>query len=171
MLTLTVNFIGGTLRMLFPFSMGVLLSRNFKPVKLRGALDMHNYYDCFVRGALSEGAKSFCVNGAYEVFCVKSCSFPYSVWLGISGTTTDKKSTRYASFWEIYSILSMWYIIPLRYLFYGWLHLSSILWGETWASVKPVGYAIEYCTGLSLPEAIWWTCKKMVNQKVSLAKK
>ena len=32
-----VNFIGGLLRMLFPFSMGMLLSRNFKPMKLRGA--------------------------------------------------------------------------------------------------------------------------------------
>lgn len=32
-----INFTGGLLRMLFPFSMGMLLSRNFKPIKLRGA--------------------------------------------------------------------------------------------------------------------------------------
>lgn len=32
----SVNFVGGLLRMLFPFSLGLLLSRNFKPVKVRG---------------------------------------------------------------------------------------------------------------------------------------
>ncbi len=32
-----VNFLGGSLRMLFPFSMGMLLSRNFKPVRVKGA--------------------------------------------------------------------------------------------------------------------------------------
>ena len=32
-----VNFLGGSLRMLFPFSLGMLLSRNFKPVKVKGA--------------------------------------------------------------------------------------------------------------------------------------
>ena len=32
-----VNFLGGTLRMLFPFSLGMLMSRNFKPMKVNGA--------------------------------------------------------------------------------------------------------------------------------------
>ena len=32
-----VNFLGGSLRMLFPFSLGMLMSRNFKPMKVRGA--------------------------------------------------------------------------------------------------------------------------------------
>ena len=31
-----VNFLGGTLRMLFPFSLGMLMSRNFKPMKVNG---------------------------------------------------------------------------------------------------------------------------------------
>ena len=33
----TVNFFGGALRMLFPFSMGMLLARHFKPMNVRGA--------------------------------------------------------------------------------------------------------------------------------------
>ncbi|MEA4810105.1 acyltransferase family protein, partial [Macellibacteroides fermentans] len=33
----SVNFLGGALRMLFPFTMGMLLSRHFKPIKVRGA--------------------------------------------------------------------------------------------------------------------------------------
>lgn len=32
-----VNFGGGLLRMLFPFSVGMLMSRNFKPMKVKGA--------------------------------------------------------------------------------------------------------------------------------------
>ena len=31
-----MNLCGGFLRMMFPFSMGMLLARNFKPVKVRG---------------------------------------------------------------------------------------------------------------------------------------
>ena len=31
------NFLGGLLRMLFPFTLGMLLSRHFKPVKIKGA--------------------------------------------------------------------------------------------------------------------------------------
>ena len=33
----SVNFLGGSLRMLFPFTMGMFLSRIFQPVKVRGA--------------------------------------------------------------------------------------------------------------------------------------
>ena len=48
-----VNFLGGTLRMLFPFSLGMLMSRNFKPMKVNGAfLDMYYYTDCAVLGSL-----------------------------------------------------------------------------------------------------------------------
>ena len=32
-----MNFLGGLLRMLFPFSLGMLLARKFRPVKVRGA--------------------------------------------------------------------------------------------------------------------------------------
>lgn len=71
--------------MLFPFSMGMLLSRNFKPVKLKGA-----FWICtIIMIALFavpylEGAKPFCVNGAYEVFCV-IVGFPYSCLAGSIG--------------------------------------------------------------------------------------
>ena len=33
----SANFVGGMLRMLFPYTMGLLLSRHFKPFKVRGA--------------------------------------------------------------------------------------------------------------------------------------
>ena len=107
-----VNFIGGLLRMLFPFSMGMLLSRNFKPMKLRGA-----FWICtLVMIALFavpylEGTESICT----------------------SGTTTDKKSTQICKF--LGDISYPIYVIhyPFMYLFYAWLIKNQLFTlGETW---------------------------------------
>lgn len=128
-----VNFLGGSLRMLFPFSLGMLLSRNFKPVRLKGA-----FWICaIVLIALFsvpylEGAEPFCVNGAYEAFCV-IIAFPILVWLGASGITTDKKSTAICKFLGdiSYPIYVVHY--PLMYLFYAWLIKNQLYTlGETW---------------------------------------
>ena len=80
-----VNFLGGTLRMLFPFSLGMLMSRNFKPMKVNGA-----FWICtLILIALFsvpylEGLEPICMNGIYEAFCV-IVVFPFLVWLGASG--------------------------------------------------------------------------------------
>ena len=128
-----VNFIGGLLRMLFPFSMGMLLSRNFKPMKLRGA-----FWICtLVMIALFavpylEGPESICTNGIYEAFCI-IIAFPILLWIGASGTTTDKKSTQICKF--LGDISYPIYVIhyPFMYLFYAWLIKNQLFTlGETW---------------------------------------
>lgn len=128
-----VNFIGGLLRMLFPFSMGMLLSRNFKPMKLRGA-----FWICtLVMIALLavpylEGTESICTNGIYEAFCI-IIAFPILLWIGASGTTTDKKSTQICKF--LGDISYPIYVIhyPFMYLFYAWLIKNQLFTlGETW---------------------------------------
>ena len=128
-----VNFIGGLLRMLFPFSMGMLLSRNFKPMKLRGA-----FWICtLVMIALFavpylEGTESICTNGIYEAFCI-SIACPILLWIGASGTTTDKKSTQICKF--LGDISYPIYVIhyPFMYLFYAWLIKNQLFTlGETW---------------------------------------
>ena len=128
-----VNFIGGLLRMLFPFSMGMLLSRNFKPMKLRGA-----FWICtLVMIALFavpylEGTESICTNGIYEAFCI-IIAFPILLWIGASGTTTDKKSTQICKF--LGDISYPIYVIhyPIMYLFYAWLIKNQLFTlGETW---------------------------------------
>ena len=127
-----VNFIGGLLRMLFPFSMGMLLSRNFKPMKLRGA-----FWICtLVMIALFavpylEGTESICTNGIYEAFCI-IIAFPILLWIGASGTTTDKKSTQICKF--LGDISYPIYVIhyPFMYLFYAWLIKNQLFTlGET----------------------------------------
>lgn len=138
-----VNFAGGLLRMLFPFSMGMLLSRHFKPVKVRGA-----FWICtavlIVLFAVPylEGAEPFCVNGAYESLCV-IVIFPVLVWLGASGTTTDEKSTRICKF--LGDISYPVYVVhyPIMYLFYAWLIKNELYTlGETWPVVLGV-YALN----------------------------
>lgn len=128
-----VNFIGGLLRMLFPFSMGMLLSRNFKPMKLRGA-----FWICtLVMIALFavpylEVTESICTNGIYEAFCI-IIAFPILLWIGASGTTTDKKSTQICKF--LGDISYPIYVIhyPFMYLFYAWLIKNQLFTlGETW---------------------------------------
>lgn len=128
-----VNFIGGLLRMLFPFSMGMLLSRNFKPMKLRGA-----FWICtLVMIALFavpylEGTESICTNGIYEAFCI-IIAFPILLWIGASGTTTDKKSTQICK--VLGDISYPIYVIhyPFMYLFYAWLIKNQLFTlGETW---------------------------------------
>lgn len=165
-----VNFAGGTLRMLFPFSMGMLLSRNFKPVKLRGA-----FWICtIIMIALFavpylEGAKPFCVNGAYEVFCV-IVAFPILVWLGASGTTTDKKSTMICKF--LGDISYPVYVVhyPIMYLFYAWLIKNQLYTlGETWQvalCVYVLSIVLAYlCLKLYDEPVRKWLTKKFLAKK------
>ena len=127
------NFGGGLLRMLFPFSMGMLLSRNFKPIKVKGA-----FWICAIALVALfsvpylEGATPVCTNGIYEAFCV-IIAFPVLVWLGASGTTTYKKSTQICKF--LGDISYPVYVIhyPFMYLFYAWLIKNQLFTLEqTW---------------------------------------
>lgn len=128
-----INFVGGLLRMLFPFSMGMLLLRVFKPIKIRGA-----FWMCTVAmvALLSmpfvEGTEPICANGVYEAFCI-IVAFPVLLWIGASGTTTDKSSTKICKF--LGDISYPVYVVhyPLMYLFYAWLIKKQLFtFAETW---------------------------------------
>lgn len=128
-----LNFWGGMLRMLFPFTLGMLISRNFRPFKVRGA-----FWICSVILLVLfcvpyvEGHSPVCLNGVFEMVCIVVI-FPMLVCLGASGQTTDKRSTRICKFLGdiSYPLYAIHY--PLMYLFYAWLieHKLYTL-GETW---------------------------------------
>ena len=119
--------------MLFPFSLGMLMSRNFKPMKVKGA-----FWICTIAlialfsVPYLEGMEPLCMNGVYEAFCV-IVAFPIILWIGASGTTTDVQSTKVCKF--LGDISYPVYVIhyPLMYLFYAWLIENKLYTlGETW---------------------------------------
>ena len=115
------NFWGGMLRMLFPFSLGMQLSRHFRPIKIRGA-----FWICSAVLLILfcvpyiEGKSPVCLNGVYELICI-ALIFPALVWIAASGKTTDKQSTRICRFLGDISFPLYAIHYPLMYLFYAWL--------------------------------------------------
>lgn len=132
----TVNFWGGLLRMLFPYTAGMLLARVFKPVKVRGA-----FWLCtIVLVALFTVPYIVPIggvhaNGVFEFLCVAGV-FPALVVLGASGTTTDIRSTRLCKFLGDISYPLYMVHYPFMYLFYARLiKWRQFTLGETWVAV------------------------------------
>ncbi len=129
----TVNFWGGMLRMAFPFTMGMLLSRVFRKVKVRGAFWLcslvlvavfHVPYINKVAGVN--------MNGVFEALCIIAL-FPVLVWFAASGTTTDKLSTRVCNLLGDLSFPLYIVHYPFMYLFYSWLiDKRAYTLAETW---------------------------------------
>ena len=140
----TTNLLGGTLRMLCPFTIGMLMSRVFKPIKnVRGA-----FWICTIillvlfHVPFIDGGTPMSLNGIFEVACI-ICIFPIIVWLGASGTTTDNTSRRICHF--LGDISFPLYIIhyPLMYAFYMWLIKTGLYtFSETW----PIAISTMACS-------------------------
>lgn len=152
------NFIGGLLRMLFPFSLGMLVFRHFKPIKIRGA-----FWICslvlFVlfHVPFIPGLAPICYNGLFEMICI-TFVFPLLVWLGASGSTTDRFSSGVCKF--LGDISFPVYIIhyPLYYLFYAWLIKNQYYtFGQTWIT------AILLIAGNIV---LAWCCLKIYDEPV-----
>ena len=117
----TINFWGGLVRMLFPFTMGMLLARTFKPREVKGA-----FWICSVMliavFAVPYIAKSGAIslNSLYEVVCI-AVIFPFIVWLGACGKGGDNYTGRINNF--LGELSYPLYIVhyPIMYIFYKWL--------------------------------------------------
>lgn len=115
----TINFLGGMLRMLFPFTLGMLICRGFKPIKIK-----YPFLVCSIIliTALSipyiPGQNIISFNGLYESFCV-IVLFPLILLIGASaGNNKSSKTTKLLG--EIsYPLYIIHY--PIMYIFYQWL--------------------------------------------------
>ena len=166
----TVNFFGGLLRMLFPFSLGMVMARNFKPVKIKGIfwIAWAVLFGLFSVPAFAKcGAVS--INGLYEFACILFV-FPAIVWLTASGEATGKVSSTFCKF--LGDISYPLYIVhyPVMYLFYAWLienRLYSL--GETWPvviMVFAINIALAYaCLKLYDEPVRRWLTKRFINRK------
>ena len=153
-----LNFWGGMLRMLFPFTLGMLISRNFRPFKIRGA-----FWICSIilLGLFCvpyiEGKSPVCLNGVFEMICI-AVVFPLLVCMGASGKTTDKQSTTICKFLGdiSYPLYAIHY--PIMYVFYSWL-IEKQLYSleDTW----PVA-AVVYFGSIALA----YLCLKLYDEPV-----
>ena len=117
----TVNFLGGSLRMIFPFTLGMLLSRTFKPRPVRGA-----FWLCTVllialfAVPYIEAMQPLCMNGVYEMTCIMLI-FPAIVLLAASSTSVSDATKRTATLLGnlSYPLYTVHY--PFMYLFYAGL--------------------------------------------------
>ena len=131
-----VNFWGGLVRMLFPFTLGMWLSRTFKPRKVKGA-----FWICSIAlialfavpYIASEG--NINLNCLYEYVCI-AFIFPFIVWLGACGSTKGATSKVNKLLGDIsYPLYIVHY--PIMYIFYAWLIEKQI-------------YTLGGCLGMAL---------------------
>ena len=151
------NLLGGFLRLMFSFSIGLLMSRVFRPVKIRGA-----FWICSAITAVLlslphiGGGDRLWLNGLYEAVCTIFI-FPVLVWLGASGKTTDKVTSKVCRF--LGDISYPVYVVhyPLMYLFYAWL------WGgeETIPFIQAWPAAAAVIIGSII---LAWLCLKFYDE-------
>lgn len=126
----TVNFCGGMLRMLFPYTMGMFLSRIFKPANVKAPFWICTAVMLALFSVPSLGVSGgICVNGIFEMFCV-IIVFPALVWLGASGGRKGNKACKLLG-----DISFPLYIVhyPVMYLFYSRLiKTEKYSLSETW---------------------------------------
>ena len=126
-----VNMTGGSLRLLFAFSAGLLLSRVFKPIHIKGA-----FWICSlaVVALLSVprigGSEHPWMNGLYDTVCAV-VFFPLLVYLGASGKTTDKITTRVCKFLGDISYPLYMVHYPFIYLYYAWVKNENLTFEQS----------------------------------------
>lgn len=123
------NILGGSLRLLFSFSAGLLLSHLFKPIFIKGV-----FWICSLSVVILlavpriGGSENLWMNGLYDTLCF-AILFSLIVYLGASGKTTDKLTTRICKFLGDISYPLYMVHYPFIYLYYAWVkneHLTFV---------------------------------------------
>lgn len=130
----TVNFVGGVLRMLYPLSLGMLLARKFRAIKIKGA-----FWLCAVslialfHMPFIQSTGKISLNGVYEMTCI-SVFFPILVWLGASGVISARSfSHKLCNFMGDISFPLYTIHYPIMYYFYAWMiKHQAYTFKETW---------------------------------------
>jgi len=123
--------LGGTLRLLFSFSAGLLMSRIFKPIRIKGAFWIGGL-GIIILSAIPRigGGEHLWMNGLYDTLCVLAV-FPLLVYLGASGQTTDKITTRLCKFLGDISYPLYMVHYPFIYLYYAWVKNENLTFAQS----------------------------------------
>ena len=111
------GFWGGLIRMLFPYSLGMLMARVFVPLKVRKSFLLCSVMLILVAILPSIGGATW-RNGLFEAFCV-IVVFPCLVWLGASENALEKGTAKVCSFLGDLSYPLYMVHYPLFYLYYN----------------------------------------------------
>lgn len=132
------NILGGSLRLMFSFSAGLLVSRVYKPMYIKGAfwIAAASIVVLLSLPYIGCGSASW-LNGLYESVVVIAI-FPLLIFLGASDPSN--KADGNSKFRKLYRFLGdisyPLYIVhyPFMYLFYSWTWGSDprLTFGETW---------------------------------------
>ena len=164
----STNMIGGSLRLMFAFPAGLLLSRVFKPRNVRGV---------FWIGALAivalaavprlGGAERLWLNGIYDAACC-IVVFPLLVYLAASGKTTDRASGRVCKFLGDISYPLYMVHYPFIYLYYAWVKNNNLSFTESLSGALALfigSIALAYlCLKLYDEPARKWLAKKLLKR-------
>lgn len=126
-----VNMVGGSLRLLFAFPAGLLLSRIFRPAKVNGVFWIGTAA-IIVLATIPRlgGVERLWLNGIYDAVCCIAV-FPLVVYLAASGRTTDRTTTALCKFLGDISYPLYMVHYPFIYLYYAWVKNHSLTFGES----------------------------------------
>ncbi len=148
---------GGSLRLLFSFSAGLLLSRVFKPVKVRGAFWIGAVAIVTVAAIPRIGGSEYLwMNGVYDAFCAVVL-FPLLVYVGASGRTTDRITTRICKFLGDISYPLYMVHYPFIYLYYAWVKNENLTFGESFPGAAAL---------VVVSVALAWLCLKFYDEPI-----
>ena len=137
---LDYNLPGGFLRLLFAFSIGLLMSRNFKPIKIKGAFWISGLAIVVLLSIPYIGnGESPWMNGLYDAVCT-IVIFPILVYIGASDRTTNKTTTKMCRFLGDISYPLYMVHYPFMYLFYSWIWKNGLTFAQTW----PVAFVLFF---------------------------
>ena len=126
-----LNLPGGFLRLMFSFGVGLLMSRGFRPWKVRGAFWICSAAVILLLSAPRIGGEErMWLNGLYEAVCV-TCIFPLLVYIGASGRLAGPVSGRICKFLGDISYPVYMIHYPFMYLFYSWT-FTGVPFSEAW---------------------------------------
>lgn len=126
------EFAGGSFRLLFSFSAGLLLSRIFKTAKnIKGTFWICSFAIVILLAVPRiGGAEHLWMNGIYDTLCCV-VFFPLLVYLGASGQTTDKYTICVCRFLGDISYPLYMVHYPFIYLYYAWVKNENLTFQES----------------------------------------
>jgi peptidoglycan/LPS O-acetylase OafA/YrhL len=126
------NFIGGFLRLLYAFSAGLLMSRIFKPIRIKGAFLISSIIIIALLSMPFVGNEDkLWMNGLYDAICT-IIVFPVLVYSGASGVAKSRISNQLCKFLGDISYPLYMVHYPFMYLFYSWIWENELAFNEVW---------------------------------------